>query len=153
MVSAGSAWERGGLRLDHWTIEVIDGCDQSRPRRRSRHEGPRALVWGTRKWGCAVTAPSPRLAANGTERWQAFRFGFKALLACLCTEGTPAAGKGRQTLLERGRSGGGPLCRRDAAYSLPVCGMHKQRLRTSCRGWGGPRGARAGQGSAPGAPA
>ena len=32
MVSAGSAWERGGLRLDHWTLEVIDGCDQSRPR-------------------------------------------------------------------------------------------------------------------------
>ena len=49
------------------------------PGRRSRHEGLRALVWGTRKWGCAVTAPSPRLAVNGTEKWQALRFRFKAL--------------------------------------------------------------------------
>ena len=101
------------------------------PGRRRRHEGLRAVVWDTRKWGCAVTAPSPRLAVNGTEKWQALRFHFKALLACLCTEGTPAAGKGRQMLLERGRSGGGPLCRRDVAHLLPVCGMHKQRLHTS----------------------
>lgn len=131
------------------------------PGRRSRHEGLRALVWGTRKWGCAVTAPSPRLAVNGTEKWQALRFRFKALLACLCTEGTPAAGKGRQTLLEReadlevGLCAGGmqPICSLFVGCTNKGSALPFPTGFVSCRGWGGPRGARAGQGSAPGAPA